>query len=221
MGDTVNVASRLEHAAPDDSVLISHGTYRHVRGVFDVRAPQRLPLRGKAEPVLAYVVDRAKPRAFRMPTRGVEGVETSTVGRGAELTALCAEFANSFDHDEFRLVTVVGEAGVGKSRLLYDFRHWLELQPASVYLLTGRAHLGQQGRAMSLFRDVVATRFEILQSDVPDVVVDKLREGFAPALTAQQADITGHWLGFELAANEAVARVAGATELAAVDARTC
>ncbi len=85
MGDAVNVASRLEHLAPEDGVLISHSTYRHVRGVFDVQPPQEYSLRGKSEPVLAYVVDRAKPQAFRVLTRGVEGVETSTIGRAREL----------------------------------------------------------------------------------------------------------------------------------------
>ena len=76
MGDTVNVASRLEHAAPVGSVLVSHDTYRHVRGVFDVAALDPLEVRGKSERVQAYVVLRAKPRAFRIASRGVEGVET-------------------------------------------------------------------------------------------------------------------------------------------------
>ncbi len=73
MGDAVNLASRLEHAAPVDGVLISHDTYRHVRGIFDVREQEPLTVKGKAERVQTYVVERAKPRAFRLHTRGVEG----------------------------------------------------------------------------------------------------------------------------------------------------
>jgi class 3 adenylate cyclase len=92
IGDAVNVASRLEHAAPVGSVLTSHETYRHVRGVFDVQELERAVLRGRTEPMRVYIVERAKERAFRVASRGVEGVETRTVGRQSELARLCAEY---------------------------------------------------------------------------------------------------------------------------------
>ncbi len=92
MGDTVNVASRLEHAAPLGGVLIAHDTYSHVRGVFDIARREPLAVRGKAEPIQTYLVHRPKQQAFRMETRGVEGVETRTVGRERELERLCAAF---------------------------------------------------------------------------------------------------------------------------------
>ena len=98
MGDTVNVASRLEHAAPRGGVLISHDTYRHVRGVFDVEGPQLHELKGKAEPVPAYVVRGVQPRAFRVASRGVEGVETRMIGREQQLAALQAAYGRAV-HD--------------------------------------------------------------------------------------------------------------------------
>jgi len=58
MGDTVNVASRLEHAAPVGGILISHDSYRHVRGVFDVQVLELIHVKGRAEPVQAYIVQR-------------------------------------------------------------------------------------------------------------------------------------------------------------------
>jgi class 3 adenylate cyclase len=67
-GDAVNVASRLERAAPVDSVLISHDTYRHVRGIFDVLPREPLLVAGRAEPLRTYVVLRAKPKALPMST---------------------------------------------------------------------------------------------------------------------------------------------------------
>jgi class 3 adenylate cyclase len=97
MGDAVNLASRLEHAAPVGGVLISHATYRQVRGVFDVQAQAPLAVKGKAAPVQTYVVLQAKPRAFRMGTRGVEGIETHMVGRDAELLTLQSAFADALD----------------------------------------------------------------------------------------------------------------------------
>ncbi|MDQ2827923.1 MAG: adenylate/guanylate cyclase domain-containing protein, partial [Chloroflexota bacterium] len=69
LGDTVNVASRLEGAAPVGGVLIAHDTYRHVRGLFDAQELPPLALKGKTEPVRAYLVARAKPRGFHLSPR--------------------------------------------------------------------------------------------------------------------------------------------------------
>ncbi len=91
MGDAVNLASRLETAAPVGSVLIGHDTYRQVRGIFDVEPQDPLTVKGKTEPVQTYVIQRAKPRAFRLHTRGVEGVETRMIGRDAELMMMQAD----------------------------------------------------------------------------------------------------------------------------------
>jgi class 3 adenylate cyclase/tetratricopeptide (TPR) repeat protein len=216
MGDAVNVASRLEHAAPVGGVLISHDTYRHVRGVFDVQELEPLMLKGKAQPMRVYVVERAKDRAFRMASRGVEGVETTTIGRRDELARLCAEYELCRARPGVGLVVVVGEAGIGKSRLLYEFRNWIELRREEVYLFIGRALLAQEQQVLGLVRDVLVTRFDVLQSDAPAVVAQKLRDGLAPALTGDEAEIVGHWLGFEIGASNAVNRLAGSTGFAEV-----
>ena len=68
IGDTVNLASRLEHAAPTDGVLIAHETYRHVKGVFSVAVQAPLEVKGKRAPVRSYRVDAVRPRAFRLGT---------------------------------------------------------------------------------------------------------------------------------------------------------
>ena len=73
MGDAINLAARMEQNAPVGGILISHDTYRHVRGLFDVHAPAPIQVKGKREPVQVYLVERAKPRAFRLDTRGVAG----------------------------------------------------------------------------------------------------------------------------------------------------
>jgi tetratricopeptide (TPR) repeat protein len=216
MGDTVNVASRLEHAAPIGGVLISHGTYRHVRGVFDVHELEPVMLKGKSEPVRVYVVERAKERAFRVASRGVEGVETSTIGRRDELARLCAEYESCRATPGVGLVAVVGEAGIGKSRLLYEFRNWIELRREQVYLFMGRALLGQDQQVLGVVRDVMATRFDVRHSDAPAVVAHKLREGLAPALSGDEAEIVAHWLGFEIGASDAVGRLVGSAGFAEV-----
>jgi class 3 adenylate cyclase/tetratricopeptide (TPR) repeat protein len=198
MGDTVNLASRLEHHAPVNGVLISHDTYRTVRGIFDVRPAGKLSVRGKAAPVLAYIVERAKPRAFRVATRGVEGVETRMIDRDDEFAALREAYRDVQSRGPSRLVTVVADAGTGKSRLLYEFLNWIELEPSRAYLFTGRALANRHSAALGLFRDVMATRFDIHDSDSPVTVARKLRDGFAGPLAPSEADVVGYWLGFEL-----------------------
>ena len=131
MGEVVNLAVRIESAAPPGGLLISHNTYRHVRGVFNVEPQEPISAKGFPEPVPVYLVKEIKPRAFRVQTRGVEGVETRMVGRNDELRFLQDALMTAFEEGEGHVVTVSGEAGVGKSRLLYEFQNWLELLPSS------------------------------------------------------------------------------------------
>jgi class 3 adenylate cyclase len=115
-GDTVNVAARLEQAAPAGAVLIGESTYRLVRETIEVAPVEPLELKGKPEPVPAYrllsVTDG--PRSA-----GPAGLPL--VGRAREIAALHAEFRRSVTEPEGRLITLLGEAGVGKSRLIEEF----------------------------------------------------------------------------------------------------
>ena len=227
MGDTVNLANRLEQAAPLGGVLVAHNTFRHVRGVFDARSLGPIQVRGRHEAVPAYVILRPKPRAFRVSTRGVEGVETRMIGRDAELAALQDAFAEAVIEARPRVVAIVGEAGVGKSRLLYEFDKWVDLRPERVRYFKGRATPALQSVPYSLWRDLFAFRFDILDSDSPAVALSKFRQGFVgtrsaaeatadPELVANQADIVGHWLGFDFSASPAVTRLAGSPDFAAL-----
>jgi predicted ATPase/class 3 adenylate cyclase len=227
MGDTVNLANRLEQAAPLGGVLVAHNTYRHVRGVFDARALGPIQVRGRHEAVPVYVVLRPKPRAFRLNSRGVEGVETRMIGRDAELAALQAAFGEAVAGARPRALTVIGEAGVGKSRLLYEFDTWVDLRPERVRYFKGRATPALQGVPFSLWRDVFAFRFDILDSDSPAVALSKFRHGFVASrragvdaegmeMIANQADLVGHWLGFDFSASPAVARLAGSPDFVAL-----
>ena len=201
MGDAVNTASRLEHAAPRNGVLISHDTYRQVRGVFDVEVLEPLTVKGKTEPLRVYVAKAAKARAFRLRSRGVEGVETSTIGREAEFEALCGAFDHVVSTGRCRSVVVVGDAGVGKSRLLYEFDNWLELHDLGVFYFKARAIRSRSETRLGLWRDLVAFRAGVKEGDSPTTVLEKLRAETAPTLDDREALILGLWLGFELSDN--------------------
>lgn len=212
VGDTVNVASRLEQAAPPGSVLISHETYHNVRGRFDVTAWPDLAVKGRAEPVRAYAVVRARQRAFRMATRGVEGVDTRMIGRGAELRALQDAYRDVQAASRTQAVTLVGDAGVGKSRLLYEFEGWLASDAAGStepQVLHGRATPEMQGVPYSLLRDLFRERLDILDSDDVATVRAKFEAGVRPALDGERACLAGHLVGFDFSGASAVRHLLG------------
>jgi class 3 adenylate cyclase/tetratricopeptide (TPR) repeat protein len=200
MGDAVNLAARMEQAAPPGGILITHDTYRHVRGVFDVLPQEPLRVKGKSELVQTYLVQSAKPRAFRVETRGVEGIETRMVGREVELLALQRAFQDVIEDSETRVVTVLGEAGVGKTRLLDEFFNWAELRPETFYYFKGRATSTTQSVLYQLWRDLFAYRFGILDSDPAATALYKFREGMTGVLEPEKADLVGQLVGFDLAA---------------------
>jgi class 3 adenylate cyclase/tetratricopeptide (TPR) repeat protein len=200
MGDAVNLAARMEQAAPPGGVLITHDTYRHVRGVFDVQPREPLAVKGKAQPVQTYLVQRAKPRAWRIGTRGVEGIETRMVGREAELLTLQNAFSDALADREARVVTIVGEAGVGKSRLLDEFDNWAELRPEQFFYFKGRGSSVTLTVPFSLMRDLFAYRFDILESDSAAAALAKFRAGMAGVLEPDEADRVGQLVGFDFQA---------------------
>lgn len=112
-GDTLNTAARLEQAAAGGEILIGQPTYRLVRGAVEVDAVEPLELKGKADRVPAYRLKRAfgdeqSSRRHLAPF----------VGRVEELAVLQDRLARSMNERRCHLVTVLGEAGVGKSRLV-------------------------------------------------------------------------------------------------------
>jgi len=114
-GDAVNVAARLEKAAASNTALLGEDTARLVRGAADLEPVPPLELKGKADAVPAYrlvaVHDEAEPRRLDMPM----------VGRERELRGLREAFGRALHDRSCQLFTVLGSAGVGKSRLAAEF----------------------------------------------------------------------------------------------------
>ena len=130
-GDTVNVAARLEQTAGTGEVLLGELTYRLVREGVTAEAVDALALKGKEKPVPAYRL--LNVAADGGPARG--RAAGALVGRREELDALGRELAAAVAENACRLVTVLGEPGIGKSRLTREF---LDSAEPRARVLTGR-----------------------------------------------------------------------------------
>src|SRR5688500_1096928 len=124
IGDTVNVAARLQAAGRPGSVTVGERTYRATSDEVEYRRLDPLHLKGKAEPVPAW---EAAGLVAAQPTRRLRArVATPLVGRDDELSLMESLYGRVTRERRPHLVTLVGQAGVGKSRLLQEFRQRVE-----------------------------------------------------------------------------------------------
>ena len=208
-GFTVNVAARMEQSAPAGALRISHDTYRHIRGVFDVTQQAPMEVKGVSEPMVTYLVQRCKPRAFRVAGRGIAGVETHMVGRERELEQLQHAYQRLHRQSQLAIITIVAEAGLGKSRLLYEFQNWAEARPERFLLFRGRAHPTTQRQPYGLLRDMLAWRLQIADGDSMPAARQKFEDGIVPLflpdtsadMAQAQAHLLGHLIGIDFGAS--------------------
>ncbi len=196
-GDAVNIASHLSHLGPPNSILISQATYSQLRALFDV-TPIETPLQ---TPI--YRVDRISPVSVPIMLHGIQEVETPLVGRETELRTLQKAFQTVRTSGSQQILTILAEAGIGKSRLLYEFDGWLERSGEPCFRFKGRASQSSQEIPYSLLRSILSFRFHITDDDFSEIARQKIENGmaevFPDAETAQRAaHIISHLLSFNL-----------------------
>jgi len=122
-GDAVNIAARLQQIATPDTILVGERTYFSTRELFEYKAIAPLHVKGKMDPVSAYVVLKYKQgnSAIIQHPRGMPDRRTPLVGRTLELTLLHANYARVQAERRPHLITILGVPGVGKSRLVREF----------------------------------------------------------------------------------------------------
>ncbi len=202
IGDTVNLANRMETSAPKGGILISNDTQQLVRGVFDITELEPIRVKGKSEPIRVFTVQGVKPRSFRDTTRGLEGIETRTIGRENELAQMQTAFEDMVKSNQTHLITMVAEAGIGKSRLLFEFGKWLESPERSVQIFKGRAVQESAHIPYSLLRGILSSSFDIYENDRASIARQKLEHGIQKAVTDQEnaiqyAHFIGHLIGLD------------------------
>ena len=199
-GAPITLAVRLKDTAPPGGVIVAHETFTLVRGVFSVFQREPLRVRGRKDPIETYLVTQVRPRAFRLRAMGIEGVETRMIGREIELRLLQEALTLTLEDGDTQVVTVVGEAGVGKSRLLFEFSNWTDIMEQTVWFFQARATQPSMLQPYSLTRDLFSFRFQILDSDPLSVVHEKFVKGvekFMGAGSERKASFIGQLVGFD------------------------
>ena len=200
MGAAVNIAARMEQSAPPGALRISHETWNQVRGLFDVEHQPPLRVKGVDAPIQTYLVRAALDRGFAGVERGLQGLSTPMVGRQAELQRLLDAVARTRQTRHAQALTLVGDAGLGKSRLLRELMAALTADPSGHRLLTVRAQPDGALRPWGLLRSLLAAEFGVADNDSADTARRKVVEGLSPWFNQRgerQAQLIGQLSGLD------------------------
>ena len=173
-GDVMNTAARLQSAAPVDSILVDERTYRATRHVIEYGEADPVQAKGKAEPVLAWQALAPRARVGVDLSRDSRG---SFVGRANEFLLLRESLDRVSRRRVPELVTLVGEAGIGKSRLVLEFARWADAQPIDELSVRWRqAGSSPYGDVLTYWAlgEIVKAQAGVLETDGATVVRDKL-----------------------------------------------
>jgi class 3 adenylate cyclase/tetratricopeptide (TPR) repeat protein len=186
-GDAVNTAARLQTAAEPAQVVVGAGIYASTKDVIEYAELEPLTLKGKAEAVPAWRALRIK--AHTRGERPQLGMEAQLVGRDEELAVLKQTLRRVETEGRPALVTIVGPAGVGKSRLVVELERYVEGLPQIVYWRRGRC-LAYGNTSYSAFADAIKAQCEIFEDDAAEVAAKKadavVRELFGDESVAPQ-----------------------------------
>jgi class 3 adenylate cyclase len=172
-GDAVNVAARLEQAAETGEILAGERTIAAARGAFEFGEPTTVEAKGKTGGIQCRRVVRA---LSLMRTRGVGGLARAFVGRDEELGRLHAAFHRAGQRARPVLVTVLGDAGVGKTRLMRELWERLGDDEPEPLRRTGRCLAYGQGITYWPLAEVLKEHLSIFESDPPEEVRRRLGE---------------------------------------------
>ncbi len=163
-GDAVNTAARLQGAAEPGSVVVGSSTYAATRDTFDYDELESMELKGKSVPVAAWRATAVK--TGRGGRRSRSGFESPMVGRDTELALLKETVRRAVAERRPHLVTVIGSAGVGKSRLAWELEKYLDGLPERYHWRKGRC-LAYSGPSFAPIADVAKVDARIPDDDPP------------------------------------------------------
>ena len=200
-GDVVNTASRLQSVAPPDGIVVAGSTYVATRFNFRWQMLRPVTVKGKADPIEIWAPIESRGRIALEPP---DPMGAPFVGRREELSTMRTEFLSSLRDRRPRVVTIVGDPGLGKSRLIAELSVATDEMPELVRWRIGRPLPYGDTTAFAPFADIVKAEAGILDSDTPESVeakvsemlqrvagapdeLDRLRRHLLPLVTAQAA----------------------------------
>jgi len=183
-GDIVNTAARLQQAAPVDGVVVGEVTYRATQGSIEYVALEPVAARGKAAPVGAWL-------AVRVVAADDRDSSSTFVGRERELAILHEVWGRVTEQRTPHLVTVFGDAGLGKSRLAAEFMGIAE--ELGGFTVRGRTLPYRESSAYGAFASQLKQLCGIFENDSSHIALAKLRETVGTMLEPSAADeVAGH-----------------------------
>ena len=176
-GDVVNTASRIQGAAPVNGVAVSEQTYRATSRLFDYEQLPPVSVKGKAEPLALW---RAKSARSRFGSDVRDRFKTPFVGRELEKPLLIGTFERAAQQRAVQLVTVVGEPGVGKTRLIAELSAYTDAKPEIIRWRQGRCLPYGEGITFWALGEIVKAEAGILESDSAEAAAAKLETAVSP-----------------------------------------
>ncbi len=224
IGDTVNVAARLESLAEPGQVLISRQTLHQVTGSFEIVEGGEVPLKGRRQPVAVYVVVAEQSGTGRIRRRGVEGIDTSLVGRDPHMAVLAHGHQTVFRSDDGKgsegtgIAVLVGAPGLGKSRLIEEHRDWIDANDHHIVTFEARCRPDTRDRPYHLIRSMLSHQFAITESEDPVMANQKLTAGLtevAGEVGRRTAQTVGWLTGIGTPSNHEISDLSQGRSLAA------
>ncbi|WP_344020306.1 AAA family ATPase, partial [Kribbella jejuensis] len=169
-GLVVNLAARLQASAPIGAVVVGAGTYAATSRVFGYEPLEPVAAKGISRPVERW---RAGPPRARFGADVIRDLSTPLVGRQRDLTLLCATFERAVAERVPQFVTLLGEPGIGKSRLVAEFGAWLDRRPEPVTWREGRC-LPYGEAPFAPLAEIFKAQAGILDTEPPGQVAAKL-----------------------------------------------
>ncbi len=171
IGDTTNLAARMESMAESGGILVTRNTFRLVKEYFELNSLGKVQVKGKSEAQEIYQLVGTSKVVTRLDASATRGL-TKFIGRRDEIETLSQAF-EKVRSGSGQVVGIVGEAGVGKSRLIFELRK--SLQDKVTYLEGRCVQIGQSIPFLPVL-DVIRGYFDILEGDQEGIIKGKLEE---------------------------------------------
>lgn len=183
LGDTINVAARLLQCAKADQIIIGAETRRQAEGFFLFEQMPPLMVKGKQAPLSAYRVLSAREEPHKV--HRLSGVRSRMVGRDTEMSLL-QEALSNLKQGQGSVISIIGDAGTGKSRLVEEFKAALDLN--EIRWREGHAYPYAQNTPYSLLIDLFRKSIDVKENDSNDLLKQKL-ESRMRALISDREDL--------------------------------